>query len=1151
MDALVALSLASTLVQFSDYASKLLAPAPQMYKAAHGALTNNVNVQVLIQDLLSLKQRLKRQAPPRYMSKTHDPNTENAKTLEALHLRCMGAIQDLLAHLSRLRPMVKNVRRHDEQQSKSATGKWRSLLGADCLETLDREQQPEMLQFRTWDGFHRAFHATWNGQQMQTLEDDIWEIRRDAQLRIMVSFRRALAHLARQRSHTAHELRRFTGRILESFYKGEEAFISQIQAQSQKLLQLDEYDNDDDDDDDALGTLAGELLHSIGALQTPEHSKSRNTFRLTNPKLENELRTLIIETCVLESLSFEAMVDRRESVEKAHARTFDWIYKDAESAQVPWSNFVDWLRHGGGIYWINGKVGCGKSTLMRYLCENATTQRELAVWAADRPCEVYSFFFWNSGADDQKSQIGLLRSLLFDILQRHRDLMRRLMPDVWGVWSHRAETALKDKLPYDSSLLPPEPDALSTSALKEIFQKVLKAVGESTKLCFFIDGLDEYGAEHSDIISLAAQCSMLPNVKFCLSSRPLRVFEEAFAGLPSLRLQDLTHLDLSHYVLDCLYRQPRMQQLSSPQSSEVSCLIQETVSKSQGVFLWVKLVVGLLSHGLPTYDSIADLQHQVHQLPADLDDLFAYMVALKDHRRASQLLQIFQAARKRSPEKITLLQLSFATDEDELLAQEAPMQRISVHDMASRCQEMVSQLQSTCAGLLESHDSKYSSIAPDGKVLFLHRTVSDWIAKPSVWAAIQAQTVGTGFSPSLALLKSSILGIKSLDVSPKRLFDLRIVVDAVLYARDAETELGAGFPQLFDQLDVAVSYQWRLGDCRAVYGVDNLSDTSSDTADAQSDKSVSPSASPTQLMSYLQSYRASMMASQSSVFGTLDLGTHNASRQPAPASLAVAENTLAASYIAHKGTRLSGRATQDQQRREAAPVPKTVTTPHHHWAWCFEVPGLVPMHGAASFYDVARLAGLRHYVAVKDGSVNVLDQDVGQHMLLRAVVLPPAAAVDRADVAALLAGGVDPNFAFNGQTPWEAALAAAASAFAGVRGCSENGLSPARRTVCEDWMAVLDLFLRHGADPYAVARVQDVDDRALVSACTVAESCAPTFLKNEAVVLMKLLVEKRAEFDKKQMARKKKSPGLDIEGMTPASSGEWPMSWIPIRNNFT
>ncbi|EGX93439.1 hypothetical protein CCM_04813 [Cordyceps militaris CM01] len=1122
MDALVALSLASTLVQFSDYASKLLAPAPQMYKAAHGALTNNVNVQVLIQDLLSLKQRLKRQAPPRYMSKTHDPNTENAKTLEALHLRCMGAIQDLLAHLSRLRPMVKNVRRHDEQQ----------------IPDLGRFSQSVPCNLE------RAANADFGGRYLGNPERrstphygfvpvGIFSFYHDNSL-LVIS--RALAHLARQRSHTAHELRRFTGRILESFYKGEEAFISQIQAQSQKLLQLDEYDNDDDDDDDALGTLAGELLHSIGALQTPEHSKSRNTFRLTNPKLENELRTLIIETCVLESLSFEAMVDRRESVEKAHARTFDWIYKDAESAQVPWSNFVDWLRHGGGIYWINGKVGCGKSTLMRYLCENATTQRELAVWAADRPCEVYSFFFWNSGADDQKSQIGLLRSLLFDILQRHRDLMRRLMPDVWGVWSHRAETALKDKLPYDSSLLPPEPDALSTSALKEIFQKVLKAVGESTKLCFFIDGLDEYGAEHSDIISLAAQCSMLPNVKFCLSSRPLRVFEEAFAGLPSLRLQDLTHLDLSHYVLDCLYRQPRMQQLSSPQSSEVSCLIQETVSKSQGVFLWVKLVVGLLSHGLPTYDSIADLQHQVHQLPADLDDLFAYMVALKDHRRASQLLQIFQAARKRSPEKITLLQLSFATDEDELLAQEAPMQRISVHDMASRCQEMVSQLQSTCAGLLESHDSKYSSIAPDGKVLFLHRTVSDWIAKPSVWAAIQAQTVGTGFSPSLALLKSSILGIKSLDVSPKRLFDLRIVVDAVLYARDAETELGAGFPQLFDQLDVAVSYQWRLGDCRAVYGVDNLSDTSSDTADAQSDKS---------------SYRASMMASQSSVFGTLDLGTHNASRQPAPASLAVAENTLAASYIAHKGTRLSGRATQDQQRREAAPVPKTVTTPHHHWAWCFEVPGLVPMHGAASFYDVARLAGLRHYVAVKDGSVNVLDQDVGQHMLLRAVVLPPAAAVDRADVAALLAGGVDPNFAFNGQTPWEAALAAAASAFAGVRGCSENGLSPARRTVCEDWMAVLDLFLRHGADPYAVARVQDVDDRALVSACTVAESCAPTFLKNEAVVLMKLLVEKRAEFDKKQMARKKKSPGLDIEGMTPASSGEWPMSWIPIRNNFT
>ncbi len=927
-----------------------------------------------------------------------------------------------------------------------------------------------------------------------------------------------------------------------------------MQLQSQKLLQLGQSNegDDGDNDDDAASVSVGDVLLGIGSLQAPEHGKSLKASRVTHARLQSELRSLIIETCILDSLSFATMVDRRESVERAHARTFDWIYKDAEHAPVPWSNFVDWLRRGDGIYWISGKVGCGKSTLMRYLCENKTTQRELDAWAAGQPCDVYSFFFWNSGGQDQKSQLGLLRSLLFDMLQRHRGLMRQVMPHVWGTWSARAGAALEGNLPYDSAFLPPEPEPLTVRTLREIFQKVLESLGQSTKLCFFIDGLDEYGAEHSDIIRLTTQCAVLPNVKFCLSSRPLLVFQEAFAGLPSLRLQDLTHGDLSHYVLDCLYSQPHMQQLSPPQAAEVSHLIQETVTKSQGVFLWVKFVVRSLVHGLPTYTSVADLQRQVTHLPGELDDLYAHMIRQTDYSHASQILQIFVTARKRSPEKITLLQLSFADEQDDLLAEEAPMQKITIDEKGFRCQEMDLRLQSICAGLLESHDSKYSSIAPDGKVLFLHRTVSDWIAKPDVWAELIAQTADdTQFSPSLALLKSRILYLKSLDVGRARPLDLGIVADAVVYARDAETELGAGFPKLFDQLDVAVAYQWRLGDCSAVYGAeDGMSDASSDTAEEPPDGGASPSSrTPTQLTSYLQSYRASMMENQSGIFGTLDLGARQSSSRPARATApAFSDNALAASYIAHVETRFGGRTTQPQEAAQAT-TPKRVGTDHDHWARCLAVPGLVPMRAAASFYDVARLAGMQHYVAAKDASANVVDQDVGQHLLMRAVV--GTGGVDPALVESLLAGGVDPNFAYQGQTPWEAALAAAASHLgsAAAPGQDDEEAAARHKAGCGAWIKAMEVFLRHNADPYAVAKVRDVDDRPVVSVCAVLESSVPPCLEDEALAVMQLLVAKRGEADKRQKEREKKRPrGVDIEGRTPVAAVEWPNSWIPIRN---
>lgn len=897
-----------------------------------------------------------------------------------------------------------------------------------------------------------------------------------------------------------------------------------------------------------FGTSANDIVQSIGSFQALDKITLKKT-QFMDKRLSHEIQCLIIDTCILNSLSFATMVDRRESVEKAHARTFDWIYKDAKISKVPWSNFVDWLRHGDGIYWINGKVGCGKSTLMRYLYENKTTQQQLKTWAGDHPCELYSFFFWNSGDEDQKSQLGLLRSLLFDILERHRSLMLHVMPAVWKTWSARARAAVEQKLPYDSSVLPPEPDALSVSELREVFQKVLELLSKSTKLCFFIDGLDEYGAEHMDIVQLMTQCAVIPNVKLCLSSRPWKVFQDSFDGLPTLRLQDLTHGDLCHYVRDSLYSQPPMEQLAPPEDEDVAHLIEEVVTKSAGVFLWVKLVVRSLVHELPNFDSMAELRSQICDLPGDLDSLFAHMLAVKDYQRASQILQIFQAARKRSAEKITLLQLSFADEANDFLAEEAPMEKITLDKKATRCQEMDSRLQGICAGLLESHDAKYSSMAPDGKVMFLHRTVSDWLAKPEVWEELVSQTAGAEFSPSLALLKSYILLVKGLDISPERPFDMRVISKAVQYAKDAEAELDSGFPPLFDQLDLAVAYQWRNGDCSAVYADDDMSDASSDTEEAPSEKSDGLAGSPSQLTTYLQSYRESMIEHQDGIFGTLNRGASRAKNDASMVGRTFAVNELAASYIAHREARFGGRTLE--QPKELAPIRGRVATTYNHWTWGLEIPDVIPLHSATTFYDVARLMGMKHYVAAKDKKANVLDQDVGQHMLIRAVVPPsarPDAGIDPDEIERLLAGGADPNFSYQGPTPWQVALAGAGAQFAAVDGRSVDDLSPQFQNGCRNWIKAMRLFLQHDADPYAAGKVQNVQDRPAVSACTILESYAPAFLEEEALELMELLSKRRDAIDRKQSSRATKSRGLDIEGKTAAASVEWSMSWIPIRS---
>jgi hypothetical protein len=42
-----------------------------------------------------------------------------------------------------------------------------------------------------------------------------------------------------------------------------------------------------------------------------------------------------------------------------------------------------------------------------------------------------SFYFWNSGTPLQRSHIGLLRGLLFDILRCRRDLIRFVFASEW------------------------------------------------------------------------------------------------------------------------------------------------------------------------------------------------------------------------------------------------------------------------------------------------------------------------------------------------------------------------------------------------------------------------------------------------------------------------------------------------------------------------------------------------------------------------------------------------------------------------------------------------------------------------------------------------------------------------------------------------
>ena len=137
------------------------------------------------------------------------------------------------------------------------------------------------------------------------------------------------------------------------------------------------------------------------------------------------------------------MSHRELEIADAHKNTFSWLLRDMPSPDSdeggsvhpsrPWNSFIEWLRKGTGIYWVSGKAGSGKSTLVRYMIQNPQTLLQLSLWSSQNKPILSTFYFWNSGTPLQRSQEGLLRSLLHRVLYVRQDLIPRVFPDEWAL----------------------------------------------------------------------------------------------------------------------------------------------------------------------------------------------------------------------------------------------------------------------------------------------------------------------------------------------------------------------------------------------------------------------------------------------------------------------------------------------------------------------------------------------------------------------------------------------------------------------------------------------------------------------------------------------------------------------------------------------
>ena len=85
-------------------------------------------------------------------------------------------------------------------------------------------------------------------------------------------------------------------------------------------------------------------------------------------QLTNQCRTKDVQSQLISSLGYPEMHDRDSKIHDAFSQTFEWALQD-RSGSVPQHHFLQWLRCGDGVFWVSGKAGSGKSTLMKYLLQ--------------------------------------------------------------------------------------------------------------------------------------------------------------------------------------------------------------------------------------------------------------------------------------------------------------------------------------------------------------------------------------------------------------------------------------------------------------------------------------------------------------------------------------------------------------------------------------------------------------------------------------------------------------------------------------------------------------------------------------------------------------------------------------------------------------
>ena len=481
MEAAAAIGVAAAALQFLEFSTKTLALCKQIRDSSTGSTEENAELNKSIKQLVAMQKDLR----------------PAGNTPSSTYRKLLKTVQDC------------------------------SLVASELLQLLENFRD---LTRKSFGAMRSAFKVLKDSKKIERLQKRLVDCQAKFQVALTMDVREGVMDLLQKQGVLSDEIRDTLVPKLEQLQVTSTASHSATQSRIKAL-------------DKNLKSSAVAIHKQAAANHTEQQASSEGILRGQNrlgksiDKRFSEVSDTASHRGFLESLYFDDMFARQQSITPQSAGTYDWVLSGKPPSDIdhPAERDVElcgrllrWLQDDRPAFWVNGKAGSGKSSLMSFIESDQRTEAALKTWARTRKLYTFSFFFWRPGSPLQKSIAGLLRSILYQVVKAIPAVVPQIISN-------------RQSLTYTDWTQPKLLEAIKTA-----FSVCQDDVNGAIFL--MIDGLDEFEGSYGELLGAVINLQSGSNIKLCVSSRPETTLNDKLATLPSISLQDLNFHDIRRYV---------------------------------------------------------------------------------------------------------------------------------------------------------------------------------------------------------------------------------------------------------------------------------------------------------------------------------------------------------------------------------------------------------------------------------------------------------------------------------------------------------------------------------------------------------------------------------------------------------------------------